>query len=306
MRDVTFGRRRLLAYAGLMTAAAATAGCAASPARQAPKQAFRVVPPEPPHADPTLDDAESPVIRRETVYSAYRRTDVQLFTAHPTGVRDTRNLPMVVYLHGRDGVQPTPVPYQTLAGLEREYRNGTIPPFGFVSVDGGFNPYWYDGSSNGDLLSMLTRELPGWLRERDLGDGHGYPYAAAGLSTGGFGALNYAIERNRVGRPLEALAELAPALPVTWEHMQEKAAFDSSAAWQAADPLQRLDQLGDVSVGVWIGDADPYLEGATQLVDQHPNSSVLSVVPGGHEPAVFEMVGTDMVQFLADAVPLAS
>ncbi|QUH06102.1 hypothetical protein HUO13_19395 [Saccharopolyspora erythraea] len=246
-----------------------------------------------------------PAITYEQVRSEHRQTDVRLYTAHPSGLERTEGLPAVLYLHGRDGIDPTPIPYDTLAALEREYRDGAVPAFAFVVVDGGYNPYWTDGSANGDLSSMLTDELPRWLRERGLGDDEGRPFAVAGISTGGFGALNYAIARHAAGNPVSAVAELAPALPVTWEHMSEKGAFGSEEQWRQADPLAHLDQLGDVPVGVWVGDADPFLPGAERLVAEHTNTPVASVLPGGHDGSVFDVVGADMVRFLADHVPAA-
>lgn len=292
MRNVSVGRRGLLFAVGSL-AMGSLVGCAARK---------EVGPPPPPSA---LDESEQavagfdlPVVHSEVVYSKHRGTSVQLYTVVPSGVDRTEDLPMVLYLHGRDGVNPTPVPYDTLSALERGHRDGSVPPFGFVVAEGGYNPYWYDGSLNGDLLSMLMEDVPAWLVERGFRYQGGLPVACAGISTGGFGALRYAIERTRSGAPVSAVGVLAPALPVTWEHMQEKNAFLSEEAWRENDPLQNIDDLGDVPLGAWIGDIDVFLEGLTQLVEEHENTPVFSVLPGGHEPAVFDVVGTDMVRFL--------
>ncbi|WP_344677725.1 alpha/beta hydrolase [Saccharopolyspora taberi] len=275
--------------AGLTAAALGLAGCAVPEA----------VPPPP---APVVDDA-MPVVQDEVVHSEHRGTDVRLMTYRPSGADPAERLPMVLYLHGRDGVEPTPIPFDTLAALERGHRDGVLPPFGLVSVDGGYNPYWNDGSANGDLSSMLTDELPGWLRERGLGDEEGRPFAVAGISTGGFGALNYAIGREQAGQPLAAVAELAPALPANWEHMREKGVFSTEEDWHDADPLRHLDLLGNVPVGVWIGDVDPFLEGAMRLAEDYSNTPVVTVLPGGHDPSVFDAVGAEMVGFLADNLP---
>ncbi|MDA3626992.1 alpha/beta hydrolase-fold protein [Saccharopolyspora sp. WRP15-2] len=283
----------------LVAAAAAVSltGCAAPPAPPAA--------PAPPAVDaaPAVSEQDMPEIRTEQVRSESRGTDVQLYLAHPTGLESTENLPVVLYLHGRDGVNPTPIPYDTLASLERLYHEGQIPAFAFAVVDGGYNPYWNDGSANGDLASMLNDELPGWLRERGLGDEEGLPFAVAGISTGGFGALTYAEDRSAAGKPVAAVAELAPALQLDWEGMKEKEAFASEEQWREVDPLRRLDELGDVPVGVWTGDADPFLDGINALVERHPNTPVVTYLPGGHEGAVFDAVGTEFVGFLADSLP---
>lgn len=299
IHKTTFTRQCRWVPAALATTAL-VAGCAAVPPETGETRE--------PQAGVSVADQQQqmPVIRTEHVYSEYRQTEVQLYVAYPTGVSDLQNLPMVLYLHGRDGVDPTPIPYDTLQALETEYHNGTIPAFGFVVVDGGYNPWWHDASANGQLSSMLHEELPRWLQERGLGDENGLPFAVAGISTGGFGALNYAADRNLAGNPVSVAAELAPALPVTWEHMQEKNVFADEQEWAQYDPLRRLEDLGDTPVGVWIGDADPYLPGSQQLVADYPNTPVVSVLPGGHEAAVFEAVGSEMVQFLAQGIDQVS
>lgn len=275
--------------------AAGMAGCAAPPLHDASSPA--------PVVEPALSEQDMPVIRTEYVYSEHRRAPVQLYLAYPDGLESTADLPMVLYLHGRDGVWPTPIPYDTLASLERLYREGSIPAFGFAVVDGGYNPYWNDGSANGDLAALLHGELPRWLQERGMGDAGGRPFAVAGISTGGFGALNYAADRNLAGHPVAAVAALAPALQVSWESMREKETFATEEDWSAVDPLRRLGDLGDVPLGVWTGDEDPFLEGINRLVDEYPNTPVVSVLPGGHDPSVFEVVGLDFVTFLSDALP---
>lgn len=292
MREVDFGRRRLLSYAGWTAAGLVALGGCASPR---PASQGKPAPP--------VRGEDHPIVRTEYVHSEHRRTSVQLLTAHPSQVDSIDGLPVVLYLHGRDGVQPSPIPQDTLAALEREHRAGSISPFGLVAVDGGYNPYWSDGSANGDLLRMLTDEVPAWLRERGLGDADGRPFAVAGISTGGFGALHYAVERSRAGEPLDAVAALAPALPVTWEHMREKNAFDTEQDWYDNDPLQHLGDLGDLPVGVWIGDADAFLDGSMRLVAEHENTPVVSVLPGGHDESVFDVVGADMVRYLSENVP---
>ncbi|WP_243788233.1 alpha/beta hydrolase-fold protein [Saccharopolyspora gloriosae] len=296
MRNVKLGRRSLLSLMGAAAAGAAVGACG----RTEPGSATAEAPLRRPM--PRTPAATGPVLQVDAERSHYRDGDVQLMFAFPTGLEHTENLPMVLYLHGRDGMSPTPIPYETLAKLETEYANGAIPPFGLLAVDGGFNCYWNDGSANGDLMSMLLEEVPAWLRTRGLGDRDGLPFAVAGISTGGFGALNYAAERTEVELPVQAAALLAPALPVTWPHMDEKGVFATEQEWIENDPLRRTDQLGDVPVGVWIGDADLYREGVDQLAGEYPNTPVMSVLPGNHDSSVFDVVGADMLRFLGTGV----
>lgn len=308
MRDLVVGRRRMLAYLGMAAAGVTVAACGGpeEPVRAHPARRPK---PETPvsrsQVASMLPEEDAPVVRSELVHSKYRNATIELLIIHPSGLESTENLPMALYLHGRDGVQPTPIPFDTLTALEVEHREGRIEPFGIVTVDGGYNPYWTDGQTNGDLLSMLMEEVPGWLRERGLGDADGVPFASSGISTGGFGALNYAIERNLAGAPVSRVATLSPALSGDWQQMREKNAFTSKQQWLAVDPLHRVEDLGDVPLGVWIGSEDAFLEPVSRLVDQHPNTPVVEVLEGGHDPDVFEQVGPDMVRFLAEGITLS-
>lgn len=254
----------------------------------------------PPLAVPAGPDF--PVTRREVVYSRHRREQVALDIHYPKHLTDRRHLPVAVYLHGRNGRHPTPIPFETLSALEIAYRDGGAAPFAIVTLDGGTNAHWYDGSTNGDAVSMLVNELPEWLAERDLAGPDGLPFACAGISTGGVGALRYAAARNHLGKPLSAVGVLAPALWVDWEQMGHKDSFTSQQTWEDANPLSQLADLGDVPIGIWVGDEDPYLEGARILFDGHPNTPIFSVLPGGHDGTVFDAVGTDMIRFLASAL----
>lgn len=314
MHNRSWGRRWALSIGGLLTAVA-VAGCSSPQAQQPePQPAANPVASQAPTAEGPAEDPaaeedsgpseeELPIIQTEYVHSDSRDADVQLYTAYPSDIEDTEDLPVVLYLHGRDGMDPTPMPYDILESLERKHRAGEIPDFGFVAVDGGYNSYWNDGAENGDLSSMIQDELPGWLQERGLGDRDGLPFAVSGISAGGFGALNYAADRNVAGKPVSAVAELAPAVPVTWEHMQEKGVFSSAQEWAEHDPLRRLGDLGNTPVGLWIGEEDPFLDGATQLAEQHPNTPVTEILPGGHDGSVFDVVGDDQIDFLAEHAP---
>lgn len=317
MHNRSWARRWALSIGGLLTAVA-VAGCSSPQGQQPasepdPQPAANPVasqaPPDAAADDPTAEEdaapseEELPIIQTEYVHSDNRDEDVQLYTAYPSDVEDTENLPVVLYLHGRDGMDPTPMPYDILESLEHQHKEGTIPDFGFVAVDGGYNSYWNDDAENGDLSSMIQDELPDWLNERGLGDEDGLPFAVSGISAGGFGALNYAADRNVAGEPVSAVAELAPAVPVTWEHMQEKNVFATEQEWAENDPLRRLGDLGDTPVGLWVGEEDPFLDGANQLAEQHPNTPVTSVLPGGHDGSVFDVVGDDQIEFLSEHVP---
>ncbi|MFC7344759.1 alpha/beta hydrolase [Saccharopolyspora griseoalba] len=288
-------RRTLLAFAAAAVAPALP-GCTGAPTA-------RPAPPPAPSPAPAAADRPQPTTRRERVRSEHRGTDVELAITYPAGAPAPESLPLVLYLHGRDGPRPSAMPGDTLAALEAEHRAGSIPAFGFVSVDGGYNAYWFDGSANGDLASMLLDELPTWLRERGFTDRGGQPFAVGGISSGGFGALHYAVERSRRGDPLDGIGVLSPALTTNWPHAAERGAFADEQQWHEVNPLDHLGELGEVPLGVWIGDADPFYPGAEQLAANYGNTRVFSVLPGGHEVTVFDAVGAEMVHHFADVLP---
>ncbi|WP_187351892.1 alpha/beta hydrolase-fold protein [Allosaccharopolyspora coralli] len=310
MRDRTVGRRRFLAWAAGLAAGGVAAGCSAPAAAPGPQATppLRLPAPEiwpPAEPAPQITPENTPTTITELVYSEFRQASVGLTVTYPSGVTNTENLPMVLSLHGRDGPVPTATPFGTLAAMESEYQAGTIPAFGFVSVDGGYNAYWNNGSLNGELMSMIQDEIPRWLLERGLGEaGTGLPYACVGLSTGGFGAACYAIERNRRGIPLEAVGLLAPALMTDWKEVEVRQAFPSEQVWRSHDPLLRLDELGDVPVAVWIGDKDHFFDGTMQLVAGHENTPVVTILPGAHDGSVFDATGLEAVHFLSRDKPV--
>src|SRR5690606_22088769 len=108
--------RRSASLFAAATVAVSLAGCTAAP------PAAPVAPAPAVDADPAVSGLAMPEIRTEVVHSAHRGTDTRLYLAYPTGLESTENLPVVLYLHGRDGIDPTPIPYDTLASLERLYH----------------------------------------------------------------------------------------------------------------------------------------------------------------------------------------
>jgi S-formylglutathione hydrolase FrmB len=232
------------------------------------------------------------VVRTERVYSQARGREVELLTILPSAVL-TERLPVCVALHGLHGDARAVAAGGLPAFLSTAVADRTVPPFAVVALDGG-DSYWHEHHRGDDPMGMLIYELPGWLAERGLTP---QPFAATGISMGGFGALYYARRRRQWARPLRAVAVIAPALITTWTEMRKREAFHSPADWAAYDPLHNLDALGDVPTAIWCGSEDPFVPGARRFIaTAHPRTS--SITPGAHDDHYFRKALPEAVQFL--------
>lgn len=234
----------------------------------------------------------------ERVYSAARGREVDLLTILPTKLA-VEHLPVCLLLHGLYGSARQAAP----SGLGRELvgsvARGAIPPFAFVAVDGG-DDYWHAGA-----MAMLLDEVPVWLRQRGLGDTAGRPFACAGVSMGGFGALLYARRRNERREPAAAVAAIAPGLLLSWREMSKRRAFRDSQQWASLDPLRNVAGLGAVSVGVWCGTEDRFIEGTRKFIGL-ARPEVAFTGPGGHGDPFYRDVVPDLLAFLGRHVPAIS
>ncbi|WP_436495131.1 alpha/beta hydrolase [Actinokineospora sp. HUAS TT18] len=235
--------------------------------------------------------APDPVTRVQRVFSAARGQDVDLVTILPAEL-PTKNLPMCVLLHGLHGAARNAAPSGLARALAVGVANGTLPPFGFVAVDGG-NNYWHENHVGDNVMAMLLEEIPHWLRERGLGQ----PFAAAGVSMGGFGALLYARRRNELGRPLSAVAAISPGLLMSWREMSTRRAFKNTQEWASLDPLRNVDKLGSVPVGIWCGTEDHFIEGTRKFI-RLASPEIGFTGPGTHGDSFYRSVVPDVLGFL--------
>ncbi|WP_372452287.1 alpha/beta hydrolase [Saccharothrix obliqua] len=231
------------------------------------------------------------VVRAERLPSRYRGRDVDVVTIVPPGV-PTEGLPMSLLLHGLHGSAR----YAAVGGmpdaLVTAVSRRSVPPFGFIAVDGGDN-YWHENAAGDDPMAMLLEEVPVWLAERGLGP----LFACTGTSMGGFGALLHARRRAERREPLKAVAAISPGLLLSWSEMAKRKAFRSREEWASLDPLRHLDALGGVPVGVWIGDKDRFIEGTRRFIAA-AKPAVASVSPGGHDDVFYRKVVPDVLRFL--------
>jgi hypothetical protein len=262
--------------------------------QESPAQPPQRVPDPPRRPAPT--DA---VFTLEWVGSAARGRNVRLVTVLPPGA-DRGGLPVCVGLHGLRATAQ----FWTDAGIRGilgdAWRRG-VPPFALVGVDGGDN-YWHPYRPADDPMRMLLEELPGWLQQRGLatvpasGDQPGEPAVVTGISMGGAGALMYARERVRRGRPVRAAAATSPGLFTDWR-VASRRPFAGPPDWAANDPLRFYPELAAVPTGIWCGDRDPFAEAARRYIAL-ARPEVGSIGPGRHDGVYFARVLPDVVGFL--------
>ena len=110
----------------------------------------------------------------------------------------TGRLPVCLLLHGLHGNAKRSAPTGLARRLVAGVTAGSLPPFAFVALDGG-DSYWHENQRGDNPMGMLLDEVPEWMDQRRLGDADGVPFACAGISMGGFGALLYGRRRHELG-----------------------------------------------------------------------------------------------------------
>lgn len=242
---------------------------------------------------PPLDDTG--VTKVERVYSQARGRKVHLITTLPSA-DPPPGLPMCLVLHGIHAGAKSTRAYGLGSRLLADVRSGRVAPYGLVAVDGGDN-YWQEAHRGDNPMAMLLEEVPGWLRRRGLGGPHGRPFAAAGVSMGGWGTLLYARRRAERREPLDVAAAIAPSLITSWQAMRKRAVFSSPRDWAASDPLRHPEMLSDVRVGVWCGRDDRFIDGVRRFM-RLAKPEVAYVGPGGHNGEFVKAVAPDVVRFI--------
>ncbi|HEY0453640.1 alpha/beta hydrolase [Actinophytocola sp.] len=226
----------------------------------------------------------------ERIRSMSRRTEVELVVIRPEEAEP--NLPVCLALHGRGASArqflDLGVP-ETLSSLVN--YQGT-PPFAVVAVDGG-DSYWVARNEEDDPQLMLSDEIPKWLGERGLASN---PFAVLGISMGGYGALNYAKNPSD-----PAVAAISPALFLSWPEASARDAFADERHWRDTDPLQHPQSFAGVPMGVWCGEADPFVDATRQLITR-AKPSVGDIEPGDHDPVFWRKVLPAALKFVGTRI----
>lgn len=278
--------RRALLVGGLGLATAACGARVTTAAGSQPRAGRTVA------AGTTSDSgAHTPkAVVRETVRSKARGTAVELVTMRPEGV--TGDLPVCIALHGRGGSAASyidlGIPEMLTAAV-----NAGVKPFAVAALDGG-DTYWVVGGKKpqDDPQKMLLEELPEWLGTRGF---RSKPFAAFGISMGGYGALNYA--RNP---GINAVAGISAAMFAAWSTAKTRNVFKDQAHWEATEPLKHIDAIA-APLGVWCGASDPFVAPARQLISKaHPK--VAAIIPGAHDANYWRRVLPDVLRFVGETV----
>ncbi|HWD05519.1 MAG TPA: alpha/beta hydrolase-fold protein [Amycolatopsis sp.] len=248
----------------------------------------------------TIDAPQLGYTRVERVYSAKRNRTVDLVFLLPAR-NPPAGLPMSLMLHGLHGTARSAAP----SGLVRELATGvarnSVPAYGYVAVDGGDN-YWHEVRPGDDPMAMLLEEVPRWLAARNLAGPRGLPFAVAGVSMGGFGALVYGRRRVERRQPPEAVAAVSPALITSWTEMAKRHIFTGRTDWTSLDPLRHLAALRGVPTALWCGTEDSFITGVRRYIAAtHP--AVGYTAKGMHSDTFFHSVVPNLVSFVGKHVP---
>ncbi|MFW6346154.1 MAG: alpha/beta hydrolase [Halomonas sp.] len=246
----------------------------------------------------------SPTLEREYRYSLYL----------PEGYAvSNQAYPVLYLLHGSFGSETDWVRSGRLRRTaDRLIERGDIPPL--VIVMPGSESWWIDGHNGAERSAFFDDLIPHieqtWhvVPERDW-------RGVAGLSAGGFGALNFALERPELFAAVAAFSPasyhpLPPQNSSAWRHpaFQRDGAFDTEL-WERTNYRAHLDdylaQSTTVPVYLTAGDRDRLnavhharlIENA--LRPRQPGDVRLDVLPGGHTWRVWRASLPRGLSFLA-------
>ncbi|MCE8017772.1 esterase family protein [Halomonas sp. MCCC 1A17488] len=242
----------------------------------------------------------------------------------PDGYHETNQAyPILYLLHGSFGSERD---WVESGGIEqaadRMIREGHMPPA--VIVMPGSESWWIDGHNEAARSAFLEEFMPNveetWrvVPQREW-------RAIAGLSAGGYGTLNFVLERPDLFAAAAALSPasyrpLPPRNSSAWRHpafLDEAGNFDE-ALWHRRNYTAHLDAYleREVIVPLYLsaGDRDVYhAEHHARLVRQalvphQPDLVVMEVLRGGHTwrvwraslPSALSWIG----RFLQGPVPL--
>ncbi|MGW4484819.1 alpha/beta hydrolase [Amycolatopsis sp. NPDC004368] len=289
--------RRTLLAAGVAGVGAAGVAVAAASGGAPVGEALRVLGVT--TVSPAVPTGPAGVLRVERVPSAARGRDVDLVFFLPTK-KPARGLPMSLMLHGLHGTARTAAPSGLLKQLAADVARKAVPAHGYVAVDGGDN-YWHEVHPGDDPMAMLLEEVPRWLAARGLGGAHGLPFACAGVSMGGFGAMVYGRRRAERRQPPDAVAAISPALIASWPEMAKRHIFTGQADWTSLDPLRHLSALRGIPTALWCGTEDAFITGVRRYIAAtHP--AVGYTAKGIHSDTFFHSVIPSMVSFVGKHV----
>jgi pimeloyl-ACP methyl ester carboxylesterase len=215
-----------------------------------------------------------PLPRRqvESFFSEYRHREVQMVTLIPAGAAGTRELGVVVALHGAGGGA---VSMANLVGPAM--TRAKVARFVTICVDGG-DTYWHKHADGDDPVGMIVHEVLPRALAAGLSVGR---IGITGLSMGGYGALLLA-ERFAAGSgtapsvaagsgtapSVAAVAALSPAIFPSYASARASngASFDSPADFNRNNVLADLEALRHVPAWIACGADDPFQPQTSQVL----------------------------------------
>ncbi|MEA2171552.1 MAG: hypothetical protein QOF76_4852 [Solirubrobacteraceae bacterium] len=217
--------------------------------------------------------------------------DLPLDVVIPPGGGDK---PLVVFLHGRG---QTPGSLLDAAFFSAYEAMGTRAPVVAMPY-GDDHSYWHNRADGKWRTYLLKEVLPLVESETSIDTSR---LAIAGISMGGFGALDIAEARPH---KFCAVAGHSPAL---WRSSGETApgAFDDAADFHRNDVIARVSRL--VGMRVWLdaGDADPFLAGDDAFVKALSDVGGTATVhhpPGDHSTTYWDAHWATYLAYYARAL----
>ncbi len=241
-------------------------------------------------------DTHGARVRRFTIDSRFIHAALPVVAVVPAGSAGRRR-PLLVFLHGKGQDQNSNLDGAMFAALARLGPRAPDVMFPY----GGSDSYWHD-RADGAWGSYVLREVI----VQAVGRLHADPrrVAIAGISMGGFGALNLArLEPRRFC----AVGGHSAALWV-------KGADSAAGAFDDAEDFSRNDVIGAARAGdpyrgtaVWIdvGTQDPFRAADTRLAGELRRDGQrvqLHVWPGGHDMSYWSSHWDSYLGFYADAL----
>jgi S-formylglutathione hydrolase FrmB len=204
---------------------------------------------------------------------------------------------LLVFLHGRGGNESSGNG-SAFAHLPELHGRGPV----FAFPDGGDHGYWHNREEGNWGDWVMDEVIPTVVRRFGI-DPH--RIAIGGISMGGFGALNFALQRP--GR-FCAVGGHSPAL---WLHASETApgAFDDEEDFDRNDVLGTVeanpDAFGSTKVWVDYGETDdfhPYDESFVAAMESGNADFTHHSWPGGHEGSYWTAHWPQYQRFYVDAL----
>jgi putative tributyrin esterase len=216
-----------------------------------------------------------------------RRADLTVFV--PAAGRTTRNLPLVILLHGvygshwawayKGGAHRT---------LERLMGQNLVPPMALAMPSDGLlgDGSGYLNRAEGDFERWIVEEVPRAVMESSTAIDAASPLFLCGLSMGGFGALRLGAKFGRRFRGISGHSSIT--------HLEQMRAFVEEPVDVAALPeeevsvlaamLKNRDRLPPLRFD--CGSDDPLIEANRTLhreMERHGLPHRFEELPGGHE-----------------------